>query len=244
MYFGYFINISLWKRAWPLIWKNLNPLNSRMYLCQIWLIYAQFFWRRRFLNFINVFSLFRNYLPLEKDVAFIWTILNHRSSPKYALFQVKLKLAEWFWRRRVLNFVNVFFAISSLSPLGKGRGPLLEQTWIPFSKGFFVPSLVEISPMVLEKMKMWKVYWQMAWQMTDAKQSEKLMSFSSGELKMLGKFNLTCYAAFTFEYQVWIYMVLKITGIIYFNFWHGSNYLASALCVHPSLLKRNILWVI
>ena len=41
----------------------------------------------------------------------------------------------------------------------KGRGPSFEQTWIPFTQGCFVPSLVEIGPAVLEKkFKMWKVY--------------------------------------------------------------------------------------
>ena len=28
--------------------------------------------------------------------------------PKDALCQVKLKLVHWFWRRRYLNFINVF----------------------------------------------------------------------------------------------------------------------------------------
>ena len=37
-------------------------------LCQIWLKLAQSFWRR-FLNFVNVFSLFCNYLLLEKGRA-------------------------------------------------------------------------------------------------------------------------------------------------------------------------------
>ena len=32
MYFRYFVIISPWKRAGPLIWKNLNPLHLRM-LC-------------------------------------------------------------------------------------------------------------------------------------------------------------------------------------------------------------------
>ena len=37
--------------------------------------------------------------------------------------------------------------------------PSFEETWIPFTQGCFVPSLVEIGPVVLEKkMKMWKVY--------------------------------------------------------------------------------------
>ena len=53
--------------------------------------------KRRFLNFVNVFSLFRNYLPLEKGGAYH---LNKLESPlpKDALCQVWLKLAQWFWR--------------------------------------------------------------------------------------------------------------------------------------------------
>ena len=44
-------------------------------------------------------------------------------------------------------------------PLLKGRGPSFEQTRIPITQEYFVPSLVEIGPVVLEKkMKMWKVY--------------------------------------------------------------------------------------
>ena len=45
-----------------------------------------------------------------------------------------------------------------LSPHGKGRGPSFEGTWNPSTQGCFVPSLVEIGPLVLEKnMKMLKV---------------------------------------------------------------------------------------
>ena len=40
-------------------------------------------------------------------------------------------------------------------------GSSFEQTWNPFTQGCFVPSLVEIDQVVLEKkMKMWKVYRQ------------------------------------------------------------------------------------
>ena len=38
-------------------------------LCQDWLKVAHWFWRRRFFKFVNVFSKFHNYLPLEKGVA-------------------------------------------------------------------------------------------------------------------------------------------------------------------------------
>ena len=73
-----------------------SPKNA---LCQVWMKLAQWFWRRRFLNVINVLSLFRNYLPLEKDQALH---LNNLESPlpKNALCQFWLKLDQWFWRRR------------------------------------------------------------------------------------------------------------------------------------------------
>ena len=48
------------------------------------------------------------------------------------------------------KFNQCILAISQLSPLGKGYGPLFEQCWIPLIQGCFVPSLVEIGLMVLK----------------------------------------------------------------------------------------------
>ena len=79
---------------------------------------ALWFWRRLF-NFVNVFSLFRNYHPLEKGGALQ---LNKLESPlpKNALCQVWLKLALWFWRRGFFfKFRYCIFSISLLYPLGK-----------------------------------------------------------------------------------------------------------------------------
>ena len=53
----------------------------------------------KILNFINVFLLFGNYLPLEKGGALHMNKIESPSS-KDALCQVWLKLAQWFWRRR------------------------------------------------------------------------------------------------------------------------------------------------
>ena len=72
-------------------------------------------------------------------------------SPKDALCQVWLKLAQWFWRRRSLNFSNVFSPFRNYLTLGKERGPSFEQIWIRFTQGCFVPSFVEIGSVVLEK---------------------------------------------------------------------------------------------
>ena len=59
-------------------------------LCQVWLKLAQWFWRRRFFNFVNVFSLFRNYLPLEQGGALHLNKLES-PSPRNTLCQVWLK---------------------------------------------------------------------------------------------------------------------------------------------------------
>ena len=59
--------------------QTRNPFDKGC-LCQVWLKLAQWFWRRRFLNFDNVFLLFRNYLPLEK----------HGALPIYILVDIPL----------------------------------------------------------------------------------------------------------------------------------------------------------
>ena len=95
--------------------------------------FAQRFWRRFFFNFVNVFSLFRNYLPLEKCLTFHLNKLKS-SSLKEALCQVWLKLTQWF-RRRFLNFVNVLSLFFNNLPLEKRWSPSFEQIWIPFTQG-------------------------------------------------------------------------------------------------------------
>ena len=56
-------------------------------------------WPSGSLNFVNVFSLFRNYISFEKNVALHLNKLEPRL-PTDALCQVWLKSAQWFWRRR------------------------------------------------------------------------------------------------------------------------------------------------
>ena len=67
------------RRKKTLLTKNLlvlhlNKLESpspKDALCQVGLKLDQWFWRRRFLNFVNVFSLFHNFVPLKKGEPFI-----------------------------------------------------------------------------------------------------------------------------------------------------------------------------
>ena len=54
---------------------------------------------KKIFNFVNVFSLFRNYLPFAKGGALHLNRFES-PSPKDTLCQVWLKLVQWFWSRR------------------------------------------------------------------------------------------------------------------------------------------------
>ena len=87
--------ISLLSPTEKSVTLNLNNIESPLpkdALCRVWLKLAQWFVRRRFLNFVNVFSLFHNYLPLEKGAALSFNKLGFPSSQD-ALSQVLLELA-------------------------------------------------------------------------------------------------------------------------------------------------------
>ena len=116
-----------------LLWTKFNPIHPRM-LC------AKFGWNwssdsgeEDFFYFVNVCSLFRNYLPLEKGGALN---LNKIESPshKNALCQVWMKLAQWFWRRRFLNVINVLSLFRNYLPLEKGGALHLNKVESPSPK--------------------------------------------------------------------------------------------------------------
>ena len=48
-------------------------------LCQVWMEFALWFWRKRVLNFANIFSPFRNFSPLEKGEALHFNKLESHS---------------------------------------------------------------------------------------------------------------------------------------------------------------------
>ena len=64
-------------------------------LLQVWLKFDGWFWRRRFFNVVNVFSLFRNYLPFEKGGVLHLNKIES-TTPKDSLYQVWMKFAQWF----------------------------------------------------------------------------------------------------------------------------------------------------
>ena len=87
----------------------------------------------KILNFVNVFSLYCNYLPLEKDGALH---LNKHKFPslKDVLCQVWLKLAMWFWRRRFWYFIDVFLLFHNYFPLEKETALHLYKLDSPSTK--------------------------------------------------------------------------------------------------------------
>jgi hypothetical protein len=73
---------------------------------------------RRFLNAPTPFLHFCDYLPFEKDLAL--ALYNFEFPlPKDDLYQVLLKLACWFWRKRFLKIFSKFLLFCYYLPLGK-----------------------------------------------------------------------------------------------------------------------------
>ena len=125
--------------------------------------------------FVNVDRYFGMISPWKMAGPFIWKNLNPFTQGCCLPLLVDVNPV-------VLKKKNLFrqcvCTISLLSPFWKGRNSSTEQTWIPFTQGRFVPSVVEIGPVVLEKkMQMWTFYRQMDGRRTTA------WAFSSGKLK-------------------------------------------------------------
>ena len=91
--------LSSLKKMVPLIWRNLKTLHLRMHCAKFGGIGPVVLEKKIVLHCVNVFSLIRKYIHLEKGGAFHLNKLVF-PSPKHALFQVWLKLVQWFWRRR------------------------------------------------------------------------------------------------------------------------------------------------
>jgi hypothetical protein len=102
---------------------------------------AQWFFFRRFLHFCN-------YFPLEEDLALY---LNKLEFPSFKdkMYQVWLNLGSWLLRRFFKNF-SVFLLFCYYLPLERGNPLHLNKLKFP-PQGWFMPSLVKIGPVVLEK---------------------------------------------------------------------------------------------
>ena len=147
----YFVIISLWKRTGPLICTNLNLLHPRMHCAKFGWNWPSGSEEEDVFNFINVFSLFRNYLPFEKGRGLHLNKLDS-PSPKDALCQVWFEMAKWFWRRRFLNFVNVFLLFCNYLPLEKGGALHFNKHENPLPKEALCQVWLKWAQLDLEKM--------------------------------------------------------------------------------------------
>ena len=138
---------------------KLKSSSPKSVLCQLWLKLVYCFWRR-FSDLINVFLLFNYYLPLEQKCdpfprwnkvwPFIWRNVNSLlNKDAYAKFHWHWPSGSWEEDFHIWLMYFHYYII--ISPWKRGGGASFEQIWIPFTQGCFVPSLIEISPMVLEK---------------------------------------------------------------------------------------------
>ena len=60
---------------------------------------------------------------------------------------------DWNWpsnSEKIYESLQFIFIISQLSPLWEGRGLSFVPTWFHYTEGYFVPSSVEIGPVILE----------------------------------------------------------------------------------------------
>ena len=159
--FRYFVIIWPWKSAGYFIWKKkLNPLDPRMLLLSLVEIGSRIL-KKKVLFLISSIRFRYSVVPYhwKRTGSFICTWIPFTFT-QGCFGHGLVKLVHWFLRR-CINIVNVFFAISLSSPLGKGRGSSFGHSWIALMQGCIVPSLDEIVRVVLEKrMKIWKVYRQ------------------------------------------------------------------------------------
>ena len=103
--------------------KNESP-SSKNVLFQVWMQLVQWFLRRRFLNFVIVLSLFRNFLPRKRAgplleqicVPFTWGCF---VTSLLEIGRVVLKEKIFFY------FVPVFSLFSNYLPNWKREGPFI-----------------------------------------------------------------------------------------------------------------------
>ena len=127
-----------------------------LYLKKIWITFTQgyflpnFGWNWSSGSGIEDFLilLFLNYLPLEIDTSFQETWIHFIQG---CMVPGLVEIGPVLLEKKILNFANVLLLFLNYLPLQIEQGSSFEHTWIPFTKGCIVPSLVRIGPFVPEK---------------------------------------------------------------------------------------------
>ena len=94
----------------------------------------------------------------KKPILSLWELNGSSFEQTWILFTQGCFVPSWVeigpvvLEKRILFISSMYFRyFCNYLPLEKGKGPSFEQTWISFTQGCFVPSLVEIGQVVLWK---------------------------------------------------------------------------------------------
>ena len=133
--------------CWFFICRNLNSLHQRMLCAKIGWNWLCPYVKEDFLKFRQcIFA-----ISLLSPVGKVWSIIWQKNPLN--LPHARMIILSWNWPTGsreehliIFKFLQCISANSLLSPIGKGRGPSFEQTWILVTQ-----RLVDIWPVVLEK---------------------------------------------------------------------------------------------
>ena len=152
MYFRYFV-ITPWKRVGTFISTNLNLLNQKM-------LSAMFGWnlpsgsgeKHFFIISSMYFRYFVIIFPWKRVGPFIWTNFNTFEFTEESFVPSLFEIGPMVLEEKIFSFSSMYFRyFCNDLPLEKEWGPSFQQTWISLTKKCFLPSLVEIGQVVLEK---------------------------------------------------------------------------------------------
>ena len=142
----YFRNYLPLEKGGAIHLANLNSLYPRM-------VCAKFVWNwlsgsgeEDFLKFVILFSLFLNYLPLEKGGAL------HLLFTQGCFVQRLVEIGSVVLEKRFFLISSMYFRKFIIISLWKRAGPFIwKKNLIPFTQKCFMQSLVESGSMVLMK---------------------------------------------------------------------------------------------
>ena len=128
VFFPLFYNYLPMKKGGACIYTNLNPVYPRIYCEKFHRNWPSGSREKDFVNFINVFSQFRNYLHLEKSRDLQTWIPCTQGCIVSSL--VEIVSGQWFWRRRFFLFPQCFFCYLVIISSWKRAGPFI---WTNFN---------------------------------------------------------------------------------------------------------------
>ena len=143
------INYLKW-RAWPFISKNIIPLHLKI-------LFGKFDWKGRVVLEMKIFNSFSYnvfYFAIISNWKRAWPFICTNLNPLYS--RMLCTKFGWNWQsgsgiEDFWKFFPIIFNISLIISPWRRHGFSFVQTWNPSTQKCFMPSLVEIGPVVLEE---------------------------------------------------------------------------------------------